>query len=172
MTDHDHHDHHVDGSAPHVAHGVPGGSTRLPRLGSPYGRRGPSGGPSVEVVDGGFIDDELTRARRSREQREQPTTAGDEPTVLRFQDYSPPESLFEPAADDRTPVDPDATTTILGVAPDADWNTIRAAHRKLLAQLHPDRFVTADEPTRTDASERLARINIAYHELERTRRAV
>ena len=172
MTDHDHHDPHVDGSAPHVAHGVPGGSTRLPRLGSPYGRRGPSGGPSVEVVDGGFIDDELTRARRSREQREQPTTVGDEPTVLRFQDYSPTESLFEPAADDRTPVDPDAPTTILGVAPEADWNTIRAAHRKLLAQLHPDRFVTADERTRTDASERLARINIAYHELERTRRAV
>ena len=172
MTDHDHHDPHVDGSAPHVAHGVPGGSARLPRLGSPYGRRGPSGGPSVEVVDGGFIDDELTRARRSREQREQSTTAGDEPTVLRFQDYSPTESLFVPTADDRTPVDPDAPTTILGVTPDADWNTIRAAHRKLLAQLHPDRFVTADEPTRTEASERLARINIAYHELERTRRAV
>ena len=172
MTDHDHHDPHVDGSSPHVAHGVPGGSTRLPRLSSPHGRRGPGGGPAVEVVEGGFIDDELTRARRSREQREQSTTAGDEPTVLRFQDYSPTESLFVPTADDRTPVDPDAPTTILGVTPDADWNTIRAAHRKLLAQLHPDRFVTADERTRTDASERLARINIAYHELERTRRAV
>ena len=172
MTDHDHHDPHVDGSSPHVAHGVPGGSTRLPRLSSPHGRRGPGGGPAVEVVEGGFIDDELTRARRSREQREQRCDPDDEPTVLRFSDYSPTESLFVPTAGEDTPVDPDAPTSILGVAPDADWNTIRAAHRKLLAQLHPDRFVTADEPTRTEASERLARINIAYPELERTRRAV
>ena len=63
-------------------------------------------------------------------------------------------------------------TTTLGVDDDADWKTIRAAHRKLLAQLHPDRFVTADERTRQEAADRLAAINIAYHELERTRRAV
>ena len=63
-------------------------------------------------------------------------------------------------------------TTTLGVEDDADWQTIRAAHRKLLAQLHPDRFVTADERTQQEAADRLAAINIAYHELERTRRAV
>ena len=63
-------------------------------------------------------------------------------------------------------------TTTLGVEDDADWKTIRAAHRKLLAQLHPDRFVTADERTQQEAADRLAAINIAYHELERTRRAV
>lgn len=112
---------------------------------------------------------------------------------MRFEDYSPTESLFADAAYAPKPAagattnathrcgydidcgvesDEVLPTDVLGVDIDADWNTIRSAHRKLLAQLHPDRFVTADERTQSDAAERLAAINIAYHELERTRRAV
>ncbi len=162
-----------------VARGVPGGATRIPRLTTTHGRVGPGGGPPVEVVGGGFVDDELTRARRARAALQD--SPGDEPVVLRFSDYSPMESLFVTTAScsgsgtgetsGRTNGIEHPTTT-LGVDDDADWKTIRAAHRKLLAQLHPDRFVTADERTRQEAADRLAAINIAYHELERTRRAV
>ncbi len=163
-----------------VARGVPGGATRLPRLRSDsYSLKGPGGGPPVEMVGGGFHEDELTRVRRSREQRGQQQAQADEPVELRFADYSPTESLFAPlspttaaGSDDPTFDLDDAPTQVLGVAPDADWNTIRSAHRKLLAQLHPDRFVTADDRTRQEAADKLAAINVAYHELERTRRAV
>ncbi len=176
-TDHDLRSPSEDGASTHVTRGVPGGTTRLPRLGSTPPRPGSAGGPPLEMVSSGFVEDELTRARRSRADRDTPTTGdgdGDEPVVLRFADYSPTESLF--ADDERVTAaadtEPDAPTTILGVAANADWNTIRAAHRKLLRELHPDRFVTSDERTRRDAADRLAAINIAYHELERTRRAV
>jgi hypothetical protein len=163
-----------------VARGVPGGATRLPRLRpDSYGLKGPGGGPSVELTSSGFVPDELSQARRSREAREQSSEQQSEPVELRFADYSPMESLFEPppgAAAGRDHAGPtfdlaDAPTRVLGVDDDADWTTIRSAHRKLLAQLHPDRFVTADERTRQDAADKLAAINVAYHELERTRRA-
>lgn len=174
-TDHDLRGQSDDAASAHVTRGVPGGTTRLPRLGAPPPHPGRVGGPPLEVVPGGFVEDELTRARRSRAGRDtSPDDGADEPVVLRFADYSPTESLF--ADDERVAAtvdtDPDAPTTVLGVAVDADWNTIRSAHRKLLRELHPDRFVTSDERTRRDAAERLAAINIAYHELERTRRAV
>jgi curved DNA-binding protein CbpA len=32
----------------------------------------------------------------------------------------------------------DAARTLLGVAPDADGEAIRAAHRRLIARVHPD----------------------------------
>ena len=180
-TDHDEAD--GDETARPVARGVPGGATRLPRLRSdPHGVTSPGDGPSVQMVGGGFVDDELTRARRSRDARTRSGSADQqqqtEPVELRFADYSPMESLFEPLPTaDRPPSGPtfdleDAPTRVLGVDDDADWNTIRSAHRKLLAKLHPDRFVTADERTRRDAADKLAAINVAYHELERTRRAV
>ncbi|UDY35517.1 J domain-containing protein [Dermatobacter hominis] len=179
-TDHD--DPEGDRTRP-VARGVPGGATRLPRLRADgHGLEGAGDGPSVEMVGGGFVEDELTRARRSRLARERSDSPGQqqaaEPVELRFADYSPMESLFEPLPSAPTGASgptfdlEDAPTRVLGVEDDADWNTIRAAHRKLLAKLHPDRFVTADERTRQDAADKLAAINVAYHELERTRRAV
>jgi hypothetical protein len=175
-TDHDDPD-GEDRTRP-VARGVPGGATRLPRLRpDSYHLPGPGGGPAVELTSGGFVPDELTRARQSRAARDE-GGATDEPLELRFADYSPIESLFEPRpGSDPRPPGPtfdleDAPTRVLGVEDDADWNTIRSAHRKLLAQLHPDRFVTADDRTRQDAADKLAAINVAYHELERTRRAV
>lgn len=138
----------------------------------------------VEVIGSGFLHDEVNRARRSREDRDaKDGTSDDQPVHLSFSDYSPTESLFfhgtgtvqqDPGTGEVTvvTVGDDDPTRVLGVEPDADWNTIRAAHRKLLAQLHPDRYVTADDRTRTDAAERLAAINVAYHDLEKARRAV
>lgn len=176
-------------SASHVAHGVPGGSVRLPRLnGRTFDEHvvldGDTHAPPVEVIDGGFVHDEVTRARRTREERRNRDEGSDpEPVHMSFSDYSPTESLFVhgAATSERDPdtgevrvlsVEDDELTRVLGVDPDADWNTIRAAHRTLLAQLHPDRFVMADEQAQSDAAERLAAINVAYHELEKVRRAV
>ena len=74
-TDHDLHPPSEDGRATHVVRGVPGGTTRLPRLGTnpaPPGATAP-----LEMVSGGFVEDELTRARRSREGRDQTRTEHD-----------------------------------------------------------------------------------------------
>jgi DnaJ family protein C protein 19 len=40
----------------------------------------------------------------------------------------------------------------LGVAADADAETIRAAHRRLIAELHPDRGGSAEEARRVNAA--------------------
>lgn len=68
------------------------------------------------------------------------------------------------------PVDPDIAKAraLLGLGPDADASAIRAAHRRLIASVHPDRGGTEalaaqinaardlllDQPTGTDASHR------------------
>lgn len=177
--------------ADHLAHGVPGGRVRLPRL---RGRvdedhvvlDGDTLSPPVEVIGGGFVKDEVDPDRGSRGERDHRTGIPDaEPVHMSFSDYSPNESLFahfrsgpaaEPGPDSgnvSTITDgDDDLTRVLGLDPDADWSTIRSAHRRLLTQLHPDRYVTADERTRSEAAERLAAINVAYHELEKARRAV
>lgn len=39
----------------------------------------------------------------------------------------------------RTAMDSDEAASILGVAPDADIEAVKAAHKKLISQLHPDK---------------------------------
>lgn len=41
---------------------------------------------------------------------------------------------------------------VLGVAADADADTIRAAHRRLIAQVHPDKGGTAELTRRVNAA--------------------
>jgi hypothetical protein len=170
--------------------GFPGGSPRLPRLNGtllgPGGISAADGEPSVMFVNGGFVADELTRARQARarsrtgKQDRAASAKDDGPVYATFSDYSPTDSLFfHPAGSARdgaapAPTDPDAPTTpyaLLGVAPDASWKQIKLAHRNLLAELHPDRFVTASEAERRVAAERLAEVNLAFHTLDKERRA-
>ena len=45
-----------------------------------------------------------------------------------------------------------AASALLGVAPDADEDAIRAAHRRLVGQVHPDRGGSADLARRVNAA--------------------
>lgn len=60
---------------------------------------------------------------------------------------------------------------ILGVAPSADDATIKAAHRKLVLEHHPDRLVAQGMPEEfVDVSnEKLAEINAAYDMIKKQR---
>jgi DnaJ-domain-containing protein 1 len=112
--------------------------------------------PPVVFVDGGF----------------EPPDPEPRPTRATFADYSPPESLFYHHDVERE-VDRAAAPTphaALGVGPGASWTEIRAAYRRLVAELHPDRHVTASAEEQRVAAERLAEVNVAYHTLARERR--
>lgn len=53
----------------------------------------------------------------------------------------------------RLPVTSEAEArSVLGVGPDADANAIRAAHRRLAAQVHPDRGGSVDLARRVNAA--------------------
>jgi hypothetical protein len=153
----DEHDEDTDGPG---SGAFPGGSARLPRIVGPS-RRPPGvdaleDAPPVMFVEGGFAEP----ARPSG------------PTRATFTDYSPPESLFYTHEVEHEVEGPVAPTphAALGVDPGATWTEIKAAYRGLVAQLHPDRFVTATDEERDAAAEQLAEVNVAYHALAKERR--
>jgi len=57
---------------------------------------------------------------------------------------------------------------ILGVRPDADWETLRARYKRLIGQWHPDRF-SADTAQQKIAEERSKQITVAFQALEKYR---
>jgi DnaJ homolog subfamily C member 19 len=50
------------------------------------------------------------------------------------------------------PYDEAEARAVLGVGPDADADAIRAAHRRLVGQVHPDRGGSADLTRRVNAA--------------------
>ena len=52
----------------------------------------------------------------------------------------------------RASMDPEEARAVLGIAADADAETIRAAHRRIVAQVHPDKGGTADLTARVNAA--------------------
>lgn len=57
--------------------------------------------------------------------------------------------------------EPDSPQAVLGVAQDADWETIKTAYRRLAQQYHPDVNDSAEAVARMQA------INAAYHALSK-----
>ena len=62
---------------------------------------------------------------------------------------------------------------ILGVSRSDDFKTIRTRYRALVAENHPDRLIARGVPKEfhAAANDRMARINAAYEEIERERKA-
>lgn len=74
----------------------------------------------------------------------------------------------KPPADDidpPTPVDPDDPYSVLGVEPDASWETIVEAHRRLARRNHPDQLFGRTEEEVAAAEQRMRDVNVAYSEL-------
>jgi DnaJ-domain-containing protein 1 len=127
--------------------GFPGGHARLPRISNP--RRTPP--PTAS-------------AGRPAAQQEQSTRA------CGFADYFSVESLFEHGAGDHQgAVDPDDPYAVLGVNRDASWKEISREHRKLVARLHPDRFIDADDATRAEAERKVRDVNAAFADIRKQR---
>ena len=131
----------------------PGGAPKLPRLMPP--RR------SVPPVSA-----EPTGAERAEE--------GPAPQGT-FTDYFSNESLFgasppreEPLEAVPLPSGQDAYS-LLGVSRQASWKEISRAHRRLVSELHPDRYVDSDDETREAAERRVRDVNEAFSEIRRQR---
>jgi hypothetical protein len=131
----------------------PGGAPRLPRLTPPRRAVPPDPNAAVET---------------------EPVEEGPAPQGT-FTDYFSTESLFS-ASPPRDEDEPRATLpsgedaySLLGVSRQASWKEISRAHRRLVSQLHPDRYVDADEDTRAAAERKVRDVNEAYAEIRRQR---
>lgn len=150
----------------------PGGRTRLPRLSKPgvhrssAERRKPTvDGPEVLVTSaaftraGGYEDD--------GENTHQISSSGD---ATEFGRYYSAESLFDGSRElDVTSTTSDGPYAVLGLTRQASWEQIRRAHRALVSNLHPDRFVGEHPDVIADAERRVRDINEAFSEIRRQR---
>jgi DnaJ-domain-containing protein 1 len=125
----------------------PGGLARLPRL------SGPADAP-VEYP----IDD--MPLRRDPEERIPAKDRG-------FEAYYSTESLFQ--APESDPIEEEGPYAVLGLRRTASWEEVAKAHRKLVAQLHPDRYVGEDDVIRSAAERRVRDVNEAYATIRRQR---
>jgi curved DNA-binding protein CbpA len=75
---------------------------------------------------------------------------------------------------DNSPVNPleaEGPYAVLGLTRTATWEEVSKAHRTLVAQLHPDRYVGAEDTVREAAEERVRVVNEAYATIRRQRSA-
>ena len=136
------------------ARSFPGRATPLPRISQP-----PSEDPDVMFVESAFY----------REPTE-PWPASSALADTGFGQYYTTESLFEPAPGLFEEPDRDeGPYAVLGLTRRASWDEISKAHRRLVSELHPDRYVDADEVMREAAERRVRDVNEAYSEIRRER---
>jgi DnaJ domain len=142
-----------DGEA---ARAFPGGTTRLPRISHPR-----TDGPDATFVDSAFY----------REPSE-PWPASSALADTGFGQYYSTQSLFDSVPELFVEPDrEDGPYTVLGLTRRADWEEISKAHRRLVSELHPDRYVDADDVVRDAAERRVRDVNEAYAEIRRDRAA-
>lgn len=75
--------------------------------------------------------------------------------IVAYAGYRLWKGFGKPRPAQRTPRAADPLTearATLGVAPDADADTIRAAHRRLVVDVHPDRGGSAEQARRVNAA--------------------
>lgn len=134
--------------------GFPGGATRLPRISQPS-----SADPDVVFVESAFY----------REPRE-PWPAATPVESTAFGQYYSTASLFDTTVE---AIDDSARQgnpySVLGMTGDDSWEDISRAHRRLVSELHPDRYVGADEVVRNAAERRVRDVNEAFAEIRRER---
>ena len=138
----------VERRRPSEPRAFPGGQVRLPRINRP------AGAPPQDLTQ----EEPL---RRNVNERSPSKDRG-------FEAYYSSESLF-----DRTIEGPADTEEgpygVLGLRRSATWEQVAKAHRKLVAQLHPDRYVGEDDTVRAAAERRVRDVNEAYATIRRQR---
>lgn len=141
-----------DAASRRPAGGFPGGRVRLPRR---DGDR--SSGPQIDMVDTAFIGGRAA------------TVTDDAPTG--FTGYFTYESLFEDPTEHEDGGSAEDPYKVLGVERTQEWSAIVAAHRALVKEFHPDRFVDHPAEVVAQAEVEIKRINRAYDQLRKDRAA-
>ena len=133
--------------------GFPGGRTPLPRIARPS----TSSEQDVLYVESAF----------RRDQSEGTSLPGRQSG---FENYFSSESLFEAVPSLLDDPNPDeGPYAVLGLTYSASWEEISRAHRSLVSELHPDRYVDADEQVRSAAERRVRDVNEAFATIRRER---
>lgn len=133
--------------------GFPGGRTPLPRISRP-----PTADPQdVLYVESAFRRDPNEGTSLPRRQ------SG-------FESYYSSESLFEAVPSLLDDPDPnEGPYAVLGLTYAASWEEISRSHRSLVSELHPDRYVDADDTVRDAAERRVRDVNEAFATIRRER---
>lgn len=136
---------------PGARRAFPGGVARLPRLSRPDDGAPQDLRPPIE-------DEPL---RRDPDEQVPAKDRG-------FEAYYSTESLFQATPEDRH-VEDEGPYGVLGLTRTATWEQVAKSHRALVAQLHPDRYVGADDVVREAAERRVRDVNEAYATIRRQR---
>lgn len=155
LTDHTVTAHHDPAFAAVSRAAFPGGKVRLPKLSGD--ERGPM--PTVDFVGTAFVGG----GTATIEEPPEPVTE-----TVGFTEYFSYESLFATPPADAVP-SPDDAYDVLGVTHDTPWPAIVSAHRALVKEFHPDRFVGEPAAVIAEAEDRIRRVNAAYADLQRMR---
>lgn len=144
----------VERRAPRAPRNFPGGAARLPRINRPSA--------DVPEFNHPLQDDDPRHA--------DPLQAGS--TDQGFDAYYSTESLFGGSPDPGAfSAEEEGPYGVLGLTRDASWEAVSKAHRRLVAQLHPDRYVREDDQIREAAERRVRDVNEAFSTIRRERAA-